>query len=136
MKWNLMRRRRKWQQFNSKFGIVESLRRKLLDCRRRNCSRYLRTSVCFKRQMDTFCLFKSIIQEILVKVLSLADTFTFSANIICYNDPNFLCWHNLLTEIFRFELASKTPPFEALISDGRELTSPLLLLWHYNELWF
>ena len=54
-----------------------------------------------------------------------AAKFTFSANVICYNDPNFLCWDNLLTEIFRFELASKTPPLlEALISDGRELTSP------------
>ena len=85
-----------------------------------------RTLVLFQNKMVTifihpsyFCSqnFCSEIQN-----LRLAAKFTFSANIICYNDPNFLCWHNLLTEILHFE-HHKTLRQQALISDGRELTS-------------
>ena len=133
-----MRRRCKWQKFNSKFGIVESLWRKLLDCQCRNCCRFQekhfwRTSVCFKRQMDTFCLFKSIIQEILVKVLSLAETFRFPANIICYNDPNFLCWHNLLNwNIGRLNF-TKLPELWSPTAENWLLFS---FFWQNNELGF
>ena len=62
-----------------------------------------------------------------IKNFWFAAKFTFSANIICYNDPNFLCWHNLLTEILHFEL-HKTPRLWSPMAENWPLFS---FLWQF-----
>ena len=124
-----------WNHFE---GNLESLWRKLLLSLQKLFqvfdNHFHRTLILFQNEMVTifihpsyFCSHKCCSE---IQNFRLAAKFTFSANIICYNDPNFLCWRNLLTEILHFELAQNSPHASRLWSPMAENWPLFSLLWH------